>query len=129
VKFDSKPTAKYQMQGILVDVGNGDYLRFEYFSDGKGLRVYAGSVANNTLTTRYNKVAAGGSATSLYMRVRRIGNAWTQTYSYDGSTWFNAASFSYTSQVTHLGVFAGNASGTNSPAHTAVIDYFLSTAV
>ncbi len=129
VKFDSKPTAKYQMQGILVDVGNGDYLRFEYFSDGKGLRVYAGSVANNTLTTRYNKVAAGGSATSLYMRVRRIGNAWTQTYSYDGSTWFNAASFSYTSQVTHLGVFAGNASGTNSPAHTAAIDYFLSSAV
>jgi len=61
----------------------------------------------------------------LYMRVKRLGNQWTQSYSTDGTNWMVAANFAYPLNPTEIGPYAGNALGSSSPTHTAQIDYFL----
>jgi hypothetical protein len=58
----------------------------------------------------------------LYMRVRRQGNTWTQSYSYDGQAWTVAGSFQHAMAVTSVGVHSSN--HTPYPTHTASVDYF-----
>ncbi|MGE3139740.1 MAG: DUF1349 domain-containing protein [Thermoleophilia bacterium] len=124
-KFDSAVVARYQMQGILVHQGAGNWMRFELFHDGSSARVYAGTIANSVLTTRGNTAIAAGAP--VWMRVVRQGNSWTQSHSYDGQNWTTDAVFSHTLTVSAVGVYGANhnASGAGSaPAHTAVVDYF-----
>ena len=60
------------------------------------------------------------------MRVNRIGNQWTQSYSTDNVIWNDAPTFAHTITVTAVGTYAGNAG--NNPAHTSSVDYFFNTA-
>jgi regulation of enolase protein 1 (concanavalin A-like superfamily) len=124
VKFDSLVTQAYQMQGIIVEAGSGNYLRFDFHYDGSYTRLYAARFANYSPTVIADSIINPGGATSLYMRVKRTGNQWTQSYSFNGTTWTSAAPFNHTLQVREIGLFAGNAHGENSPAHTAIVDYF-----
>jgi hypothetical protein len=128
VKFDSAPSAAYQMQGLIVEASPGNYLRLDFFHDGLTLRVFAASFLGDSPTVRYNQAAAVGwaVASALYMRVRRQGDQWTQTYSYDGANWNSAATFTHALAVTKVGVFAGNAGA--SPPFTASVDYFFNNA-
>ena len=61
----------------------------------------------------------------------RQGGTWTLSHSYNGTSWAVTGSFSQALAVSSVGLFAANAdvsgAGT-SPAHTAVVDYFQSTA-
>ena len=123
-KFESTPSAKYQLQGLIVEASAGNYLRFDFYHDGSSLRLFAASFAGGSPTVRYNQAVASGAA--LYMRVKRVGGQWTQSYSYDGSTWLAAGSFTHALAVTQVGVFAGNAGP--SPAFTAAVDYFFNNA-
>ena len=129
VKFESQPTQAYQLQGVIVETSPGNYLRFDFYHDGATLRVFAASFVSNGATVRHSQgIAAAPAGGALYMRVGRQGNQWTQSYSYNGTTWFAAASFSHAMTVNQIGVFAGNAGGTSAPAYTAVVDYFFNTA-
>jgi len=119
VKFDSLPTKKYQVQGILVEQNASTLLRFEIYSDGNELSLYAANYRNGVSTSLYNAPLA--SSSPLYLRVVREGRQWTVSTSFDGVTWQEAASFAHTIVVNEVGVYAGN-TGSTPPAFTALID-------
>jgi chitodextrinase len=125
VKFDSLPVGAYAMQGLLVKASNGDLLRFDFYSPSNtGLRIFAASFTGSSVNVRGNlNITPPAAGQPLYMRLSRVGNLWTQQYSYDGAAWTTAASFSYTLPVNAVGLFAGNAGP--SPAYTAKVDWFV----
>jgi uncharacterized repeat protein (TIGR02543 family) len=124
VKFLSALTLGYQIQGIFIEQDASNYLRFDFHHTGSGMQIFAASTTNGASQTRYSAAIATGAP--LFMRVRRVGNQWTQSYSYNGTTWTAAAAFSRTLTAVRAGVFGGNA-GSN-PAHVARFDYAFSTA-
>lgn len=133
VKFDSVPQQKYQMQGILVEQDNSNFLRFDVYSNGTNLSVFAARFAISSSPTALlkptvllKKTIANAAANNIYLRLKRVENNWTATYSYDGQEWLMAKSFSDPLAVTSIGVFVGNA-GIN-PAYTAVVDYVFNNA-
>jgi len=121
VKFDSVPAQQYQIQGLLVEQDSSNFIRFDFYSDGSNLRVFAASFQNGSPTVQVSDVIASG--VPLYMRVKRVGNQWTQQYSYDGVNWQTAVSFTYSMTLGSASLFAGNA-GSNAPAYTALVDYY-----
>ncbi|MBI5473097.1 MAG: immunoglobulin domain-containing protein [Ignavibacteriae bacterium] len=124
VKFESAMTTQYQIEGIMVQQDNSNFLRFDFVKDGSNTRIFSASFTNNSPNVRYDQPIT--PATVLYLRVKRVGNQWTQSYSYNGTTWTNAANFAHTLTVSSIGPFAGNA-GSN-PAFTGLVDYFFNTA-
>jgi regulation of enolase protein 1 (concanavalin A-like superfamily) len=130
VKFDSAVTQQYQEQGIIVEQDTKNFLRFDIFSDGTTPRLFAASFVNGTPTSRYNIAISGGAP--IWMRVKRAGNTWTQSYSTDGTNFTAATSFSFTLAVAKIGPFAGNAGNsqlhTLAPSFTALVDYFFNRA-
>jgi len=127
VKFESGVSQQFQMQGVLVKQDSDDFLRFDFHSDGSKTEVFAASFTNGTPLQRVDKVIANTNVAPLYMRVKREGDLWTQSYHYDGVSWTPSVSFTHPITVAAVGAFVGNA-GTNPPAHTAYIDYFFNTA-
>jgi hypothetical protein len=128
-KFESAPRGTYAMQGILVEADSQNFLRFDFYSVGTGMQIFAASLAGGASIVRSNQPIDGGLP--LYMRVKRQGNIWTQFYSYDGAGWAPNISFTETLSVTSVGVFVGNAAEgapTSAPAYTGSIDYFFDTA-
>ena len=126
VKFESGVGEPYQLQGLLVEASPGNFLRFDFYSDGSSTRLFAASFTNGSPSVKKNSSILPSSVVPLYMRVTREGDQWTQSYSEDGITWTTHTSFSFGMAVASVGVFAGNAGA--SPAHTAVVDYFFNTA-
>ncbi len=118
-KFDSLPTQRFQMQGILVEENANTSLRFEIYSDGNQLKLYAGNYRNGSSTHLYNERLIANNP--VYLRVERLGQQWVVSTSSDGIDWQTAASFAHTMAVSEVGVYAGN-TGSNSSAYTALID-------
>ncbi|NOX77182.1 MAG: DUF1349 domain-containing protein [Gammaproteobacteria bacterium] len=127
VKFDSLPSQPYQVQGILVEQNDGNFLRFDFFGDGTNLRIFSASFVNGEPTIRVNSIVSLGAP--MYLRVERVGDTWTLLYSGDGQNWTAAVSYVHGLQVNNIGVFAANAWGSGSPAYTALVDYFVTDAV
>jgi uncharacterized repeat protein (TIGR02543 family) len=129
VKFESGVRWPYQMQGVLVEQDSDDFLRFEFYGDGVNTRVYAASFRNGNPLQKVNNTITTTNVAPLYMRVRRQGDVWTQSYSYDGTSWRDTDPITFTRAltVTTVGTYAANA-GSNPPAHTGYIDYFFNTA-
>lgn len=125
-KFESPLSRRFQMQGILLEQDDNNLLRFEFYSDGTDVRIFAAILSSSmpTPTVRINQVI-NPVGTDMYMRVARAGNQWTQSYSFDGINWTESVSFTHTLTTGTVGVYAGNA-GTF-PAHTAIVDYFFNT--
>jgi hypothetical protein len=124
VKFESQPTRRFQMQGLLVEQDPQNFLRVDFYSDGSSLRLFAARFTGGVPQTLLNQVIAGHP--NLYLRLTRQGNIWTPQHSSDGTNWTVLGSFTQAMTVSKVGVFAGNA-GAN-PAYTAVVDYFFNTA-
>ncbi|NLI80094.1 MAG: hypothetical protein GX443_00180 [Deltaproteobacteria bacterium] len=127
VKFDSAVTAKYQMQGVIVQQDAANFLRFDFYHDGASQRIFAASFVNGVPTVRYNQAIAG---TAPRMRIKRAAGQWTQSYSPDGVTWTAAGNFTHNLAVTMVGPFAGNQipqTGSPAPTFTCLIDYFFNT--
>ena len=89
--------------------------------------MFAASFVNNNPTVQSN-VAISGAKAPFWIRVQRTGNAWTESWSVDGTNFTQAASFTYTLVVNQIGPYAGNCCGTTSPAFTEYVDYFFNTA-
>jgi len=123
VKFESEPTRRYQVQGLLVEQDALNYLRFDVFSDGEALNVYSASFIDGAATVHIRESIP--SAATIFLRLARAGNQWTARYSLDAMTWVTATSFSHALVVGSTGVFAGNFDP--NPAYTAVVDYFFAT--
>jgi Divergent InlB B-repeat domain len=123
VRFQSFLSADIQGQGIIVENAAGDFVRFDFYSNGTDVRIFAGDVESGVGATHYNAVIP--DAYGEYMRMARAGDLWTQEYSNDGVLWWPAASFSLAFTPTQIGVFALNSS--SNPAHTVIADYFFNT--
>lgn len=127
-KFETTPSQQFQIQGILVQESETDFMRFDFFHDGTELRVFAATVEGSFATKRKSEAIAPGD--DLYLMVRRQGNAWRVWYGYDGENWTTIGSFKHQINVTAAGVFAGSNFRNNdqAPGYTAVVDYFFNTA-
>ncbi|MGE3327836.1 MAG: hypothetical protein AB7N61_20795 [Acidimicrobiia bacterium] len=113
------PSSRYQMQGVVVKQDDDDWLRFDVYHDGSGLRVFAAVTTAGKSASRVNRLVSADAA--RFLRVSRMGDSWSFSHSGDGLTWTTAVSFDHELVVSSAGVFAGNA-GLN-PAHSAVFDY------
>ena len=128
-KFESVVSQRYQMQGILVEQDPLNFLRFEVYHDGGTVQLYAARfldgkpralIFNHSLLT-----------TPPYLRVTRVGNVWSFSYSNNGTDYVAGGSFNFPLIVTKSGVHSAN-HGTPparpAPAHTAIVDYFFNSA-
>ena len=133
VKFDSNLVGLVAMQGILIQQDAQNFIRFDFYKrspadTAQEINVYAASFENLTPRVRANNKVAE-QLQPMYMRIVREGDAWTQLFSYNGTNWTENVKFTYDMTVTQVGVFAGNTPYKGeTPAHTAVIDYFFNTA-
>ncbi len=125
VKFNSEPTKRYQMHGVIAQETPDKFVRFELHHDGTTQRIYAASIDGTVARIRVNQVVEGSPPNTL--RIMRNGEFWTLQYAADGANWVDAAAFSQPLEVTGIGLFGGNARGKNSPAFTARADYFRNT--
>ncbi len=120
VKFDSTVSQAFQIQGVLVETDPNNYLRFDYYSDGSQTYIFAASFVAGVPTVRADQAIVGSSP--LFLRVGRVGDQWTYSYSTDGTNFATVATYNHITTVTSMGIFSGNAG--SSPAHTALVDYF-----
>ncbi|MEK9137388.1 MAG: immunoglobulin domain-containing protein, partial [Bacteroidota bacterium] len=125
VKFQSTMSAAFQMQGVIVQQDANNFLRFDFYHDGTSTHIFAASFVGGTATARNDAVITGGNP--LWLRVKRQGNQWTESYSTDGTNFTAAVSFNHTLTVSSVGPFIGNVGGTP-PAFTGLVDYFFNTA-
>lgn len=124
-KFESAVSSSYQIQGILVEQTPGNFLRFDFYSDGGSTRMYAASINGGVFTQIADLAVGANNIQPLFMRLERSGNDWKQVVSFDGTTWTDSSAFSHAITVAKVGVYAGNADpGSGAPAHTALIDFF-----
>jgi hypothetical protein len=125
-KFESPLLVGYQGQGLVVEAGPSDFLRFDFFNDGSNVYIFAASITGGNAGNIHQSVITPG--VPLYLRVRRQGDLWTESYSYDGVIWTTAASFTHPVSVTAIGPFVMNYPRSGSiPAHTAIVDYVFNT--
>ncbi len=128
VKFESLPMETFQGQGVMIEESPGNFLRFDVFGSGGSLNLFAASFVGGSPTILTNTGIV--SAAPIYLRVLRSGDQWALSYSYDGQSWVMGADFSHVLSVSSVGVFVLNHGSTasNSPAYTAVVDYFFNNA-
>ncbi|WP_420393952.1 cadherin-like domain-containing protein [Acuticoccus sp.] len=117
-KFNSMPSARTQMQGILVQEDADTWLRFDAHWNGSSLQVFSGITDDGA--PRMVAMQRAASAPN-YMRVTREDDAFTLQYSSDGSKWTTLTSVTEPMTVTAVGVFAATAH--NAPAYSAKVDY------
>lgn len=121
-KFLSDPSERYQIQGIQVIGGDGDWIRFDTYSDGNSLRVFSAVIAGGTPETSLRGNIDPGQA--RHLRVTRSGDIWTLDVSANGTDWTTAGSFEHALAVSRVGPFAASVG----PGHVAQVDYFFNTA-
>ena len=126
IKFESDITEQYQIQGVVIEQDNSNFIRFDFYSDGTNTKIFAATVAGGSASSKVNTTIS--SYSPLTMRVTRSINDWTVEYSLDGNIWITAGKFSHTLTVTAAGPFVANDGSTSIPSHTAIIDYIFNTA-
>lgn len=127
-KFDSEVNKRYQTQGIIVEQDAQNYLRFDTHFDGQGVRLFVAKIVDGVPSEIFRSNPRVN--TPSYLRVTRVGNQWTYSFSDDGDTWTAVGNnFIHPLSVTHTGVFAANQAFSSDPppAHTAIVDYFFNT--
>jgi uncharacterized repeat protein (TIGR01451 family) len=124
VKFQTQGAAEYQDQGIMVEQDSSNYIRFDLFEADCQAAVFVATFSGGNPTVQLNSRVRNGP--NNYFRLKRTGNTWTFSYSYDNLRWTTAITFTYALTVNRIGPYAGNggANGGPSPAFVSSIDYF-----
>ncbi len=128
-KFETSPVNGIQFEGVHVEASPGNWARFVVYAvNGK---TYADSrtMTGGKPTTRATSQIAAG--TTLWIRVKRVGDRWTASYSRNGTTWTTYANYTYAMTVSKIGPFAGTdntGSGTPYPTFSSTVDSFFDTA-
>jgi len=124
VKFENQLSGTNQLYGILVEESPGNYLRFDFYSSGSNVNIFSAVFTNDSPSSTSNTGITAGAP--LWMRITRVGDDFTQSYSYDGVNFTPQTTITHSMTVSEVGVFVGNA-GQN-PAHVGQVDYFFNTA-
>jgi hypothetical protein len=129
VRFQSDVEIANQEEGIIVEEDATHFLRFDVMNNGTGVRIFAAGIKDTTETTFVN-AALPITQAPILLQLERTGNNWLARWSRDGINYSTAASFSFVLTVSRIGPYAGNSNATpaNTPAFTAVIDYFFNLA-
>ncbi len=123
VKFASVPTTAYQMQGIVLEQDAYNGLRFEVQHDGLALQVVAIATIDGVSVVK--AVTAIDVPAATWLRVNRQADSWQLTYSADGTTWTEVATFDLPLVLTAVGPYVANhAEEDAAPAFTAQVEYF-----
>jgi hypothetical protein len=129
VRFQSAPEIGNQDEGILVEQDSADFLRFDVLFNGAvGPQLFAAGVTGSSTTTFVSTQISLPKA-PLVLRLARNGNVWTGSWSTDGVTFTAAPNFTFDLNAARVGPYAGTSASTaaNSPAFTAIVDYFFAT--
>ncbi len=124
VKFDTELTVNNTDYGLMIKESDTRYIRFDFYRLSNQTRVFAAFLDGGTSNIEVNNTVT--VASPLWMKVGRVGDIWTFSYSVDGSVWTEAVSFTQALTVTEVGPYVANSGGTP-PAFTALIDYFFNT--
>lgn len=127
VRFTSPMGNNYQMQGFLIEQDEDNFLRFDFIRFPSVIKAYSASFVGTTPTAQIDQRITFSD--NYYIRVNRTGDVWTMHYSLDGEAWVLAGRYRYEIEVDKVGIYAGNASGEDSPPFTLVADYVYNTAV
>src|SRR5579859_5129812 len=130
VRFQSAVEIGNQDEGILVEQDSGDFLRFDVLFNGTtGPELFAAGITG-TQQTIFVSTQISVAQGPLWLRLSRSGNVWTGSWSTDGTNFTPAPNFTFDLNVAKVGPYAGNSNATvsNTPAFTAVVDYFFATA-
>ncbi|MGF1491710.1 MAG: glycosyl hydrolase family 28-related protein, partial [Microcoleaceae cyanobacterium] len=125
VKFVSEPSQRFQIQGILVEQDDNNWIRFDTFHDGQVLDVFA-AVTTDGQSRGLINVGNVSFDEASHLQVSRTGDEWTLSYSGNGEDWVTAGSFVSDLIPTSIGPFAGNSG--SAPAFDAQVDYFFNSA-
>lgn len=133
VKFDSKPQGTYTGQGFIAQQDSNNFIRFEYYSYGSTIYVYASAISGGAEAKKIDISIGVVSSAPMFLRVDRQGNQWKMDYSLNGTDWTEAANFSQAMIVKEVGVYAGNSSDSSDedgtpPPFLALVDYFFNSA-
>lgn len=123
-KFDSIPQSRYQIEGILVEQDNNNWIRFDLFNDGSQVFLFTGNTIAGVWEAGDIIPVDVGGASSIYLRVNRIGDIWTASYSLNGADWTPMDPFVKSLLVAKVGVLVGNEPEGTAPAFAALVDYF-----
>ncbi|MEM7131331.1 MAG: hypothetical protein AAF702_33770 [Chloroflexota bacterium] len=136
VKFQTVPTQRFQMQGLIVEQDDKNFLRFDVFHSGTELRLFAAIFDNTEAqpTVRFNEEISSDlkEDSDIVIRVQHFDDRWRLFYSFDGSNWIGPkVTFEHPLVVKQIGVFAGNTASNDDipPAYEAKIDYFYNSIV
>jgi regulation of enolase protein 1 (concanavalin A-like superfamily) len=127
-KFDSPMNQQYQSMGIIVAQDGTNYLRFDAYSDGSDLRLFAGRIINGSGQVKLNVPIAVNGTAPVWLRLKKVTNLWTESYSFNGKDFTEGFTFGDDLIMDSIGVLAAN-SGGSPPAFTALFDYFRNTEV
>jgi LmbE family N-acetylglucosaminyl deacetylase/regulation of enolase protein 1 (concanavalin A-like superfamily) len=119
-KFDSAVGTTTQQQGLVVEESHDKLLRFETYYEGPQTKLFVASIDGGTAEILHDSVVPGGAP--VYLKLRRLGNRWTFSYSNDGEGW-RPTTFDKALNVTAIGPYVGNG-GSIKPAFQGRIDYF-----
>ncbi len=121
-KFDALPVGAYALTGFFVEADADTFLRFDVYSTNNANRFFSRTFDGPNDVTRLN-ANAGFASAPFYLRLQRVGDQWTAYSSTDGTNWDVETSFSFSMNVTGIGITSGNA-GSSPPEFTTSIDYF-----
>jgi regulation of enolase protein 1 (concanavalin A-like superfamily) len=126
-KYESLPSAAFQIQGIIVQQDPDDFIRINIQSNGTTASVFVATFHDGAPTIRVFQSIS--SIVPQWLRVTRANHDWTVEYSFDGAAWSSAGQFSFPIVVSSIGPFVSNEPGTGAaPAFDGVVDYFFNTA-
>ncbi len=86
-------------QGIIVRQDDANWLRLEFYSRAPDQIFMLAGLPDDSLPVNEAMVGFSAVTSPMYMRVQRVGDTWTQSYSADGLSWIDR-SFNYTMNVT-----------------------------
>jgi hypothetical protein len=140
-KFDSSVQSASSMirpfQGMMVEESANPakrWIRADFYSQGNGTRLYVATY-EGALNVRsgseegklvwFDAPVISGNPSPLYLRLERYGSRWLVSIKGPSdSDWQTVVNVPFLVRAARVGLYAGNAYGTNSPEFTAKIDYF-----
>ncbi|GEM_PF-6617455 len=126
VKFESVPSQRFQLQGVIVQEDDDTYLRMGTYHTGDTLNLFAGYVDGSSGDMFLNDpLQISADTDRVFLRVERQGDDWTFSYSFDGENW-TANTFSQPITATEVGFYGGNHNP--SPPYRLSADYFINLA-